>query len=403
MKKYILLILLLLPILSFADGGFFVYDPLAGRFDTHKETDQTVYINYDNGFEKMILTVGAEGDLKSDAFWIFPVPASPEKIVIDIIKDIPKLDGEEVFNGASKRMSQMRESFLVRVFPPLLVMQGAFKMDSVALPHYPGASGVVVHERIEKEGMISEIISAKDPISLDNYFMGRGISASKGSIPVLGLYTDKNYSFVVSWINKDYQQSASKRGIFVTFPTEYIYFPLVPTSVYGSEVVPAEIKVLGHITPEIFDNIKNYSKIYYYTAGSYGGPSEFYSSINNKKLDYTRIKLDPPSKYLTEDLWMENKTPAKILLPRMIVNNYSILELVLFLLLSAVSSIFAGIIVSPSFRNKWGIGKLALLGVTNLFTVFVYFIALISLGENYSETIENRDLKKYPWKSLRKY
>lgn len=393
--------MLLSPILSFADGGMFIYDPLAGRFDTHKEINQTAYINYENGFQKMILSIGVDGGLKRDALWIFPIPASPEKVVIDIITDVPSLSGEEIFNGASKRIRDAKDTTLMLANP---LVWGAYKaMTSTfsMIPttkvgmdfnSYPQMSGVTVFEHIEKEGMVSEIISAKDQISIYNYLTGKGLGVEKNSIPILGLYTEKDYSFVVSWIDSSYQQQATGRGVFVTFPTKQIYFPLIPTSVYGSEVVPAEIKIIEHMTPDIFENIKNYVKVSYYTEGRYLGPTDFYENKSGNNLNYTKIELNPPSKYLTEDLWTNNKAPINTILPNFIVNNYYVFFFFSFVFLSVLSSILAGIIVSSRFRSRKGFLKLGLIGLANCFTVYIYSIILFLYGDTSTETKEDKEM-----------
>jgi len=84
-----------IPKLVFADGMMIAPDPYSDRWDYSDESNQQAFINYEGGLQKMIISVGLGGNNSSGAVWLFPVPAEPNKVAIDVIKSLPKFDGGE--------------------------------------------------------------------------------------------------------------------------------------------------------------------------------------------------------------------------------------------------------------------------------------------------------------------
>ena len=104
MKKIfsIFIILLLIFPAVFADGSFHIYDSDMWRLG--REQQQLVAINYQEGFENMLISVDITEDIQGEkAVWIFPVPSNPDKVTIDILKGYPRLSGKDIdseFNDA---------------------------------------------------------------------------------------------------------------------------------------------------------------------------------------------------------------------------------------------------------------------------------------------------------------
>jgi len=303
----------------------------------------------------MIISVGLEEENNRGVVWLFPVPADPNKVAVDIVKNLPGLSGEEISGKAKSNLDdtikflQLTQLYTIP-FVSLYGTLGAIDKGTINIPlGAPQESGrgtesdVVVYEHLDKEGISSEIITAKTANGLYEYLKGKGLKIETGSIPVLNNYIGKEFSFVASWINSpekiisdkdiknnlylyfssryrypkffslvdslkqkypefnqannptDYLESqqgvtvlqeltqavqndpsiivdtydknqnlANQKGVFVTFPTKEIYFPLLPTSVYDSKTVPVTIRVIGHVTPNVFQDIKSYTKTEYY-------------------------------------------------------------------------------------------------------------------------------------------
>jgi hypothetical protein len=462
-----------------ADGMMIQSDPYSDRFDYSGESNQQAFINYDNGLEKMILSVGLQGGNSSSTVWLFPVPADPNKVVIDVANNLPALNGDEISGKAMSNLDnatkilQMTQLYTIpfvnyeniglagnSMNSPSGIVQS---LDNNAQPD------VVTYEQIDKEGISSEIVTAKTADGLYNYLKGKGLNVESNSIPVLNNYIGKDYSFVVSWISprsnimsaqdiinelaqlvvkgsKFYQLLGSlsqkypelaigpgteldadagaagrflmypegeqalqeitnavqkdpsiidpsiiadahyriggllAKGIFVTFPTDKIYFPLLPTSVYGSQTVPATIRVIGYVSPEIFQDIKSYTNTKYYieSYANFGDDLKNFYSGQNQNVKYTKIEINAPSKYFTDDLWINNQASIKTYYLTFIVEHPVASAIILFVLSSIIAGILAGLILFKDLRRKPI--KLGLIGLSNLLTIIGLLITTILVG-----------------------
>jgi len=390
----------------FADGFIHIYD--RDMWNLFNEEQQFCAINYKDGFQNMILTVDTGEELRGEkAVWIFPVPAKPDKTVINIVKGFPQLMGYDVEATADASISNvfmfMRTS-QVYTFPFLLSM-GIMGTFSAGIK---GTDGVTVYESIEKMGLTTELVSAMDGSSLTNYINSKGLTLTVDSKSILDEYAGQEYSFVISWISdiEKFKQeqgeigtgyfgtwTGNSIGVFITFPTEKIYYPLKPTSVYGSERVPAVIYVLDYVEPELYDGIKTDTEINYFFENMLNAPEElrdffvgyekepstYYTRDGEKQgftvkdVEYTKIKVNPPSKYLTQDLWMQVSAPLKVKAADF-ANRFGLLYgSIFFILCSCLASLLSGMII---FRDR-AISKLkfALFGLWNFLTLIGFSIA----------------------------
>src|SRR3990167_2104074 len=56
-----------------ADGMIIKPDPYSDRWDYSSENSQQAFINYENGLQKMIISVGFEEENSNGVVWLFPV------------------------------------------------------------------------------------------------------------------------------------------------------------------------------------------------------------------------------------------------------------------------------------------------------------------------------------------
>lgn len=375
---------------AFADGGLVIRDPDTLQWSLQKMNKQLCAINYENGFENMLLAIYVS-DLKGEkAAWIFPVPAKPDKIAIDIIKNFPIFYGRNIEvnakNAINGTFSLMR---LSQVYT--LPFEGFFVYSRGGLKGRMGRlkAGVEVHEHIEKMGLTTELITAEDGSQFINYLKNKELELPSDFKSALDEYIGQEYSFVASWISdiERFKEETEKKdrfggtfnslSVFITFLTNKIYFPLKPTSVYGSTKIPMTIYIMNHVTPEIYSGIKNSSQVKYFVDTHYSVPSEFLSFFNKKSiiknLKYTIIHIDSPSKYLTNDLWMNERVPTKVIFSNFLTQYNQVWGLFLFILCSCLSSLFAGLI---AFRGKQpSKRKFTLFGLWNFLTLIGVAIA----------------------------
>jgi len=397
-----------------ADGMIIRPDPYSDRWDYSNESNQQAFINYDNGLQKMIISIGLEGENSNGVVWLFPVPSDPNKVAIDVVKNLPRLSGEEISKKAKSNLDDTTKFLqMTQVYTIPFVMLfgrgyvGTLGTEGINAPL--GIKGwgieqdVVVYEHLEKEGIVSEIITAKTATGLYDYLKSKGLKIESGSIPVLDIYIGKEYSFVASWINPSENVISAQRGVFVTFPTKNIYFPMLPTSVYGSKTVPVTIRVIGHVSPKVFQDIKSYTKTEYYVDNyvNFADDLKNFYSGRNQDIKYTKIEIDAPSKFLTEDLWFSNQAPIKTYYSTFVAKHPVISAIILLILSSIIVGILAGLIVFRDLRRKPV--KLGLIGLSNFLTIIGLIITTILVGtKNKNESVDaliaEMRQKGYFWK-----
>jgi len=385
MKKIICLITLIVltPPLVLADG--MVIPPV----DPHiplDENAQLAAINYQDGLEKMIISVNFDMKDYDEAAWIFPVPAEPNSVVIDIINNFPRLSGDDVIRRARSDVdgiiyaTTLTQIYPIFLFFPFYYLAGVTDMQAMVAREGLGGTveGVTVYEHIEKGGISTDIITSRTAEALYNYLQRKGIRAPIGSLPVFDYYIGKDYTFVVSYITKpeelvrggyEYYPYRRQPGIFITFPTDRIYYPLIPTSVYGSKTIPIRLYVIDHVTPDLYSEINSYTRTDYYIQ-RYGSTYEFanfYGNMDVNDMKFTKVEINVPSKFFKEDLWIDRVTPPKVNYATRLYYSISkhpfISGIVLVLVISSITGAITGFLIFRDYE------KYALVGLANVFSI----------------------------------
>ena len=411
---------LMIPNLVLADGMIIRPDPYSNRWDYVIESNQQAFINYEEGLEKIILSIGIE-ETDKNAVWIFPVPSEPNRVIIDVVTEFPRLNGENIRKKAKSNLFEIK-----KVLPATQIYtipfidwwgMGSHRNPTEGMLQNPASLGggrsietdVIVCEHLEKEGVITEVITAKTAGALYQYFQDKNLKIKEGSIPVLDHYIGKEFTFVASWISQTdiitTNFKSNQRGIFVTFPTQKIYYPLLPTSVYGSDTIPISIRIIGHRSPKIFKDIKSYTKTEYFIDHRIGLGEELKNFYNgsSKNVKYTKIEIDAPSKFFTEDLWIIPRAPAKTYYSSFVAQYPWISGAFLLILSSIIAGIIAGWIVFRDLRRTKGILKLVLAGLSNCLSIMGLAIATIFLrtkkGDGKIEPVINKIKERgYSWR-----
>ena len=419
MKKaaFIVLFLILLSSLApvLADGGIIIHDnDMWMMFD---EEQQYCAINYHDETQYMILSVDTAEELSGDqAVWIFPVPADPKEVDINIIKGFPELLGKDLEKETQEAITSAFVGMSATQIYPLpffllffgVMSPGAF----LARGDSKGIEGVTVYESIEKMGMTTELISAADEQAFNDYLVSNELAMPGDLKSIFDEYIGEDYAFVVSWIsdvwefrdaqatargNSGYERRTAGNtiGVYISFPTEEIYYPLKPTSVYGQKKVPAVIYVLDYVTPDLYEGIESFTEVDYFILNWFTAPNElksFFTGYETSPADYssrfspdlrkgfqiydikyTKIKIDAPSNALTQDLWIKDKVPKKILVYNSLVKRTIWWGILIFILLSCLASMIAGGIVFA--KDRPSLLKFLFFGFYNLFTLIGIWVA----------------------------
>jgi hypothetical protein len=360
MKKALALVLVLLLLSPYvaADGMMFIED--RDMWSLQPEQNQIAAINYEDGMENLLISVSPGSDFKGTrAVWIFPVPAAPGTVKTDVLKGYPRLTGrnfEDRFNEAVGTATGIQVMYAT--FPVSCISGGAAVLSAFVFGmagNLQKSSDIQVYDRVEKMGVITEVVGATSADALQNFLVYRGMDAKNDERALLRDYIGKNYTFVVTSIDdvqKFREQSArtgnygeswdwqeNQIGVFVRFPTDRIYYPLKPTAAYGPREVPVLLYVTGFVRPELYDSIRQKTEVVHFTEQYFSTDSSLAPFFNGKTtisdLKYTKIRIAAPSDQFTGDLWIDPKTPVDLAVKETYLQYFLILSVVVYLLFSA--------------------------------------------------------------------
>lgn len=377
MKKFALLLLVILFLSAFlpsvvkADG--FTIRTESSYFALHDETAQVAALNYEDGREKLLLAVKLGQLVDGSVVWIVPIPAEPSEVEINILEEFPEFNGFDILRKANWSKNRVDDTAWAvaasQFFSLLLVPTNVGRFLGPG-----GAPTVVVHAEVEKEGIATQVITAETATALYEYLKGKNVTIPFGSIPVLDEYIGRNYAFIASWVKSIPTENGERTpAISVEFPTDRLYYPLKPTSIYGEREIPVALYVLGYAKPNLYAEIEGFTD-YSYVRGTCVGSTEFYDG-GVYSGTFTRIMIGsgngweprlptPAARNFVKDLWMEKLDGAPLEVKKALVQIAIVSPMGLvswFFGLCLVSGALAGFIV---FRKP---KKFAFIGLANFF------------------------------------
>jgi hypothetical protein len=365
------------PRVALADG--IVMKPHVDGWRPGIEQSQQAIITNRGGKQRLIVAIDIEEAETGAMVWLLPVPAAPKDVRVDVLARFPHVTGREVYGSAREYLGNMAlAATALQVWPALVVGGFALVASFIATDRGPreaakaaAAKGeeVTVHTHIEKEGMVAELITTKEGAALYAYLAGKGLNLKPGSVPALDWYAGKDYSFVATWASTGSEKKdggSRSRGVDLQFPAAELYFPLLPTSAYGERVVPATIRVAGHVTPRSFAGIEKHMRVGYHVGSSHEGAFEPAAMAY-----YTKIDINAPSKVFTQDLWISTQRPdlPGLRLATIVASHPILVFFALLLPVSVAASILVGALLYPALRAGSGLRRLALIGMANGLTL----------------------------------
>jgi len=383
-----------------AQGDGMVIRKFEDRWQPLREGSQQALILQRDGLQRMLLAIEVDDPGVSNPVWILPVPAGPGQVTVDVLADFPRVSGTEVFGGARDSLSKIglvaagmqvwpaAAAILYAVIDLFTGPRVRIAGKAPAAKAAAAAPPITVHQRVEKEGMVAEVITAKEGGALYRYLEGKGLKITPGSLPVLDHYAGKDYTFITSWLGGGDAGTPGgpeggarhlSRGIEVRFPSREMFFPLRPTSVYGEAVVPASIWVAGYVTPRPYADIAPHTTVRYHVSTLYGSERTefaraFYEAENGR---YTRIDINTASRRFTDDLWIDPASPGTVgLAVATFVVTHGLVTLFLIVAaLSAALSLAVGWVVYEPLRTRRGAIRLAVVGLANCLTLIGLIVA----------------------------
>jgi len=356
--------------LALADGIVVSRDHL-GRWNLQEEESQLCLINYENGVERMLVSVALSDLRGARAAWIVPIPSAPDSTAVDIVKGFPAFAGTNIVARAERVVvRQFARMSLMQIYPALFLRDPNREAGIDVVYGLLGSDSeeISVHSRKEEMGLTTELVTADHPGAMVGYLTEKGIDLPDAARPVLDEYGTDSFSFVVTWISdtgafmresltaREYQDMTPAIGVSVSFPTRRAYFPLRPTSVYGNTEVPIDVYIIGHAIPALYSRLTQdaATSVDYFTQTDYRVPEALRTFFSGRayvrQLHYTHVGIRARSFNLKQDLWFEPGPPRAVTCARLL-NGYQLFWVpLLFLLCSCLASTIAGAVVLRRFR-----------------------------------------------------
>nr|WP_321351974.1 hypothetical protein [uncultured Methanoregula sp.] len=393
-----------------ADGMMGVYDH--DTWTLLPESQQLAAIHYDDNKENLLLSITPDKEMNGDkAVWIYPIPSKPENATLDMMDEFPYFHGFDADYGYKNSIMSVSGWMIGYATAPAGLMYGYPLYQVLMLRSGPSTLGmgsgvsdeqsVTVYQTVERYGVTTELVTAKDVGSLSHHLLSKGMIIPDSSINTFDDYIGKDYSFVVTYISNvsEYNAHSGKSSnnvisSFVSFPTKHIYFPLKPTRVYGGRQIPVTIYVTGMVTPELYDRIQPATEVQYYYGNVgifddnqrslfFNGYREKESNSTEEKYrsmsamfaisEYTKIRINSPSNAFTDDLWINDVPPTPDPLKSFLQPYLVFLGIIIYILFSMFACLAAGMIW---FRNDpFPKKKLLLHGLWNCLTMVGFLVA----------------------------
>lgn len=366
--------------LACADGGMWIRN--VDYWMEMPEENQMSIITYEDGIEDLTIAVRVRNSsLSSDeVVWIFPVPAEYDNVEIDVVKDIPFLDGRHVENEASGLLSNSL----------LFMLSSQLYLSPVAFLYYSGgmlgaSSDVNVYEHLEKMGLTTEIVGTTNSTAFSEYLAEKNLTLGDEAMSIIEEYVDEKYSFVVSWVSdiQEFKNNAILNqgyynyygdpffmlGISISFPTDKMYYPMKLTSIYDQKYIPILIQVHGFASCD--QNLLDKTHTSY---------------LIDDGIEYTEFSITEKAEEYTEDFWFDtDNVPSNIFVASFIASYGLFFIIFIFASISCISSVISGSIVYR--KQKPILSKFASLGLFNFAGFFGMFISsfVLKIDENFVE------------------
>lgn len=391
------------------------------------ENSQQAFIEWDKGQERLYVATHTQSH-SGPSVWVVPVPALPEQVKAEPVTDMPfPITPDPVVRPAKETVGKIAAGFFLTsllsyVFGLFFLPTMKFRVrsrDSIGmlvvgvilvfefLVSNPlgkisnttyrvvysslggsDSSSVEIHSHVEKYGLVVEVITAKSSEALNSYLAEKQMGGNAASLPSLAAYLEKNCTFVCSWAAPG--QTSDVRAVRIDFPSADIFYPLLPTSAYQSDVATT-IYVRGWVEPRPGTTLPRLRCHYERGTITYDGVvrgkregrrigNEFYHPANDPAGGeaFTRVDLSPSPQDWNEDLHLSPGAPAVA----HVAHRVNVLGLWLILLLPAVTGLLCAIhlpwlLFLPEDRRKhdwvWAVVVGLGAGLTYSVSALVFF------------------------------
>ncbi len=370
--------MLSMPVPCFGDGVAFSGSDYRSLKPVSQDAQQAL-ISYNNGVEKMLITVALPLKLKDSAVWIFPVFGNPENVKVDLVDSVPQFRGRNPLRAAYNAVGGI---VIMQSFALLFPLNLGF-MPSLA------TKGVNVFDEMDRWGIHTETIRADSLAALSEYLSEKKTIIDPEQLKAFEPYLSGQYVLVVSWLSStvellkqfpEYelrQKNVRWPCLYVEFPSETAFYPMRPTAAYENMSFSLRIVVLGYVDVLASKGLVKWSHRDFYRQDTIpkGMQDAFTSDFERQKGRYTAFEFVGDVNTFTDDLVFQPVSPRGVLnaevIEPLLQDEYVILSLAIcsILLMSYLSAGLAGLLLFHTWRGY------AILGLANPFGIIGLWIA----------------------------
>lgn len=369
------------------------------------EKEQRAVIVHNNGIEKLLIAISLELESEDKALWIFPLPANPNSVKIDVVDSFPKFSGE---NPHRQVRELLNKAFEIALATQIYTIPFTFIELGEGLK-YAALETITIHNQMDKWGVHSETISADSTKALEKYLQAKDVNIDRKQIKVLDSYLSEKYVLVMAWISSkqellqkfpeykaEYRWEDKIRWpcLFVEFPTNKMFYPLLPTSSSEDEYTHINILIKGLVKPEVpvFFYPRRLFPGYYTQKGlPENTPDVLKKDFSYDRMFYTVISFNLRGGESVEDIWLIPCQPKGIIYADKIASIcenkiiFFIFTGFVILFLSYFCAGFAGLILF----GKWN--GYSQLGLWNIFTLVGVYIGTKTVKGTVGERLKDSD------------
>jgi hypothetical protein len=199
--------------------------------------EQRAFIEWRDGQERLFLATRA-GAGGAPSVWIIPVPARPDQVHAEPAETLPRVVAlRSVAETARSRLTEVRDWSLI-LDSGVLVVIGLLAPGAQPAPpplDQPPPEAAQVHGRLERLGLVLELVTAESPAALERYLSARQLGAHAMELRALDPYFGQPYTFVCAWSATESGRPAA-RAVRIDFPSPTLFYPLQPARVYGADL-----------------------------------------------------------------------------------------------------------------------------------------------------------------------
>ncbi len=365
--------------------------------------EQRAAIAYRDGVERLVIAIDleravlAEQDQAGKVVWIFPVPGTVEKIKLDLVDTFPLFGGVEIGSIAKRNWELALVATGTTVLLPAVVAP-YYMSYGAAVPRFQGYS-------VDRWGIHAEAVRVESVDELAEHLRKNEAVVDDNRLRVFAPYVGTNHVLVIAWIASAKEALAkfplapdtsrhhpgTRPSLYVEFPTDRVFYPLMATGGYDEEKIRVTIYCLDFVRPDLSklresrdrdtdSKHSNWLWVDYYVNSSPSklretAPKGFLEGRPLEAADYTRVQINFTARNLTDDLWFTTRRPTRILLLTIFnAVGWIPVAVCLIVLLSYVSAGLTGWFMFDSWRGS------ARMGLWNFLTLIGLIAAMTIKG-----------------------